>query len=46
MGKYMELAYNYNFGENSIIGYDDFSIYHLFSGIEFVRDYNGIEGNK
>jgi hypothetical protein len=45
MSKYMELAYNHNFNSESIVGYNDFSIYHLFNGVEFVRDYNGLGSN-
>ena len=46
MSKYMELSYNHNFNSNSIIKYNDFSIYQLFNGIEFVRDYNGLGSNQ
>jgi hypothetical protein len=45
MSKYMELSYNHNFNPNSIMKYNDFSIYQLFNGIEFVRDYNGLGSN-
>ena len=46
MSKYMELSYNHNFNPNSIMKYNDFSIYQLFNGIEFVRDYNGLGSNQ
>lgn len=46
MSKYTELSYNHNFNPESIVGYNDFSIYRLFSGVEFVRDYNGLGSNQ
>lgn len=46
MSKYMELSYNHNFNKESIIKYDDFLIYRLYNGVEFVRDYNGLGSNQ
>ena len=46
MSKYMELAYNHNFNSDSIMKYNDFSLYRLFNGVEFVRDYNGLGSNQ
>ena len=46
MSKYMELSYNHNFEPDSIVKYNDFAIYQLFNGVEFVRDYNGISDKR
>jgi len=44
MSKYMEIVYNHNYQEKSIL--QDFKIYDLFEGIEFVRDYSGSDSKK
>lgn len=42
MSKYMELSINHNFTVDSIASQQDFQLYNLFKGVEFIRDYNGL----